>query len=375
MKIITLSKPFFNDEELISIKKVLESGWVAGQGLENKKLSKYITSYTKTKYAIPVSSCTAGLHLSLLAIGIKQGDSVLVSDFTFPASAHSVLYCGATPVFVDVDLKSYNIDASFLEKKINKKIKAIVVVHAFGNPADMDTILNVAKKYNLKIIEDAACALGAEYKGKPIGSFGDLAVFSFHARKNVTCGEGGIVVTNNKKYADVVNSLSSFGIESAMKRQSIFKIPQFKTLGYNYKLSDINAAIAVSQLKKYPKILKKRKKLVKIYNNLLANNNYLTVPVEEIDKFHVYQTYAVLLKKEINRNKLIIALKKDGIQSNIGTYACHIQPIYECKYKCLNSLYLFNKTLALPLFYEMEEKQIKYVVDRLNYHINKQIEK
>jgi len=371
---IYLTKPYFDNSEINAIKETFDSGWVAGQGPKGEELSEHIKKITNTKFAIPVNNCTAGLHLSLLSIGIKPGDEVLVSDYTFPATGHSVMFCGAKPRFIDVNLRTYIIEPSLIEKKINDKTKAIIVVHEFGQMADMDKILEIAEKHNLKVIEDAACAMGAKQKGKPAGSFGDITAFSFHARKNTTSGEGGIVVTNNEDYADIISSLSCFGMESAFKRQENLSIPSFKALGYNYKLSDINAAIALEQLKKYPKVLKKKRKLVNLYNKLLENNKFIITPIEEKYNYHVYQTYAIVLDKKINRNKLIVSLRDDGIQTQIGTYASHIQPVYNSKDICPNSLFLYNQSLALPLYYELKEEEVAYVVDKLEFHIKKQME-
>jgi len=371
---IYLTKPYFDKDEIKAVQETFDSGWVAGQGPKGNELSEYIKNITNTNFAIPVNNCTAGLHLSLLAIGIKPGDEVLVSDYTFPATGHSVMFCGAKPRFVDVNIKTYNIESELIEEKINDKTKAIIVVHEFGQMAEMDKILKIAENYNLKVIEDAACAMGAKYKGKPVGSFGVITAFSFHARKNATCGEGGIVVTNNEKYADIISSLSCFGMESAFNRQKDFKIPSFNSLGYNYKLSDINAAIALEQLKKYPKVLEKKRKLVKLYNKLLENNKFITIPIEQKYNYHVYQTYAIVLDKKIDRNKLILFLRDDGIQTQIGTYASHIQPVYKSEDKCPNSLFLYNQSLALPLYYELKEEEVTYVVEKIEFHIKKQLE-
>jgi perosamine synthetase len=371
--LIYLSRPFFDEKEINAVGETLDSGWVAGQGPKGEELSSILKSSTQTEYAIPVNNCTAGLHLALLALGIKIGDEVLVSDYTFPATGHSVMYCGAKPVFVDVNPASYNIDPNYIEQKISKKTKAIIVVHALGQMADMDRIIDIAQKHNLKIIEDAACAFGAKYKNKPAGSFGDIAVFSFHARKNITSGEGGIVVTNKEEYAEKIKSLSCFGMESAYKRQGEFSIPSFEHLGFNYKLSDINTAIVIEQIKKYDAFLSKKRELAQLYQQLLKDNKFIKPPVECEDCFHVYQTYAVVLDEKIDRNKLIISMKEGNIQTQIGTYASFIQPVYNSSDDCPNSLFLYNQSLALPFYYELTEEQVKHVVERLFFHIENQI--
>lgn len=372
---IFLNRPHFGEEEIEEIRKTLASGWVAGQGPKNSELAENLKLFTKTRYTIPVSSCTAGLHLSLLAVGVKPGDEVLVSDYTFPASAHAVMYCGAKPRFVDVRLETYNLDPEQIEEKITSKTSAIVVVHAFGQPADMDPIMKIAATYRLKVIEDAACALGAGYKNRPAGSMGDIAAISFHGRKNITCGEGGAVLTNNRKYADCVRSLSCFGIKPAYQRQRKFAIPSFRSLGYNYKLSDINAAIVLAQLKRYPSLLRHRLELVKIYDTLLKECPYLAVPFRPKETFHVYQTYAVVLKPAINRNRLILSLRKEGIQTQIGTYSACIQPVYHSTDRCPHSLFLYKHSLALPLYHGLTEGDIKTVVNKLKEHIYHQVKR
>ena len=208
------------------------------------------------KYAIAVSNCTSALHLSLLALDIHEGDEVLVADYTFPATGHTVLFCGANPVFVDIDPQTYNININLIEGKITEKTKAIIPVHIFGQPADMSKIMNIAKNHNLNVIEDAACALGAAYKNGFAGTFGDIGCFSFHARKGITTGEGGMVITNNKEIEEKIRFLSVFGMQSAWERERAgFTVPTFNYLGYNYKMSDITAAVGVAQLKKLDKII------------------------------------------------------------------------------------------------------------------------
>jgi len=367
---IPLAKPWFDERELNYVKETLDSGWVAGQGPKNKQLAKEVCEYTTTDFAIPVSNCTSGLHLALLTLGIKKGDEVIVSDFSFPASGHAVMYCGAVPRFVDVDMETYNIQARLIGQKINEKTKAIIVVHALGQMAEMDSIRKIADTNGLFLIEDAACAFGASFKNVAAGKYGDISVFSFHARKNITSGEGGIVVTDNEEWAAKISSLSSFGMESAFNRQEKFNIPSFNSLGYNYKLSDIQAAIVLGQIQKYPELLERKKFLANIYNHHLSGSSLIHIPLEKEGCIHVYQTYAVVLDEKIDRDKVILAMREDGIQTQIGTYALHVQALYQSHDECLNSLALFNQTLALPLFYELTETQIEFIVKRLKYHVN-----
>jgi dTDP-4-amino-4,6-dideoxygalactose transaminase len=367
---IPLSRPFFDKEEFEEIKKVLESRWVAGQGPKNKELEKEFAEYMGVKHSIGVNNCTAALHLALFALGIGKGDEVIVPDFTFPATAHAVLYVGATPVFVDIDAKTFNIDPKLIEEKITEKTKAILPVHVFGQCADMDPILEIAKKHNLKVIEDAACAVGNKYKGRFAGTMGDIGCFSFHARKNITSGEGGIITTNDDKIADIIRSLSCFGMASAFSREKEFHIPEFTKLGFNYKLSDIAAAIVLVQLKRSEEFIKKRNTLADYYNEKLKDIESIQVPfVDEFNK-HVYQTYNVLLEKKINRDNVIMKLREKGVQVQIGTYALHKQPVYKDSVQCdendfPNTKFVFEQSLALPMYHELTFKDIDYIVSAL----------
>jgi len=363
---IPLTRPYFDEEEIEEIKGVLDSGWVS-QGPKTKEFEEAFAKYVGAKYAIAVTNCTAALHLSLLAIGVGKGDEVLVADFTYPATAHSVLYCGAKPIFIDVDPKTYNIDPELIEEKITEKTKAIIPVHIFGQPADMEPIMEIAENYGLRVIEDAACAHGAKYKNKFAGTIGDAGCFSFHARKGMTTGEGGMVVTNDRKLADEVRSLSIYGITSTWDREKSeeFIIPRFVKLGFNYKMSDISAAVGIVQLRKLEKMIERRRELARYWDENLQNLELIEPPYCSEDVRHVYQSYVALVDKRINRNKLIERLRKEGIQTQIGTYACHVQPVYKSEQKCPNSLDIFNRSLALPMYYKLKGEDIDIVVAHL----------
>jgi len=361
--VIPLSKPHFGSEELETIQTVLSSGWVAGAGPKNTEFGKNLARYVGVKYAVPVANCTAALHLSLMALGIKKGDEVLVADYTFPSTAHAVMYAHAKPVFVDVDLNTYNISPDEIPEKISDKTAAIIPVHTFGQPADMNPICKIAKKHGLKIIEDAACALGAKYGNRNVGSFGDAACFSFHARKNITTGEGGAVTTKNKKTADKIRMLSCFGAKNVNKKYTT--LSRFVELGYNYKLSDISAAIGIEQLKRIKQIIQKRRMLADFYAKRLSELADITPPFVGAGAVHVYQSYVCVLNKKIDRDKVIHLLKKEGVGTQIGTYSCHVQPVYNSDDICPNSLELFRRSIALPLYYDMVFEDVDYVVNKL----------
>ena len=357
---IPLTRPYFDSEELQEVKGVLNSGWVTS-GPKVKELERNISDYLGTKYAVAVSNCTSALHLALLSIGIKEGDDVLVADYTFPATGYAVLYCRANPIFVDIDPKTYNINPDLIEEKITDKTKAIIPVHTFGQPSDMDKIMKIANKHNLKVIEDAACALGAKYKNKFAGTIGDIGCFSLHARKGITTGEGGIAVTNKRDLAQKMRSLSVFGMNQPAwerEKETTPSVSEFMSLGYNYKMSDITAAIGIAQLRKLNKIIKRKKTLAKYWDKKLKNLPSIRPPYVSKNVTHVYQSYVALLSGRIERNKTIETLLTKGVQTQIGTYASHVQSAYNSKDKCPNSLDIFKTALALPIYYTLNKKDI-----------------
>ncbi len=356
---IPLLRPYFDSEEMEEIKKVLDSGWVS-QGPEVKKFERMTSEYLNAKNTIAVSNCTSALHLSLLALGIEKGDEVLVADFTYPATGHSVLYCQANPVFVDIKPDTYNMDPEDLNSKITDKSKTVIPVHTFGQPADMDEIMKIASENNLKVIEDAACSFGAKYKDKFSGTIGDTGCYSFHARKGLTTGEGGMIVTEDDRLAARMRKLSVFGISGTWDRESSdsFHVPEFTEVGYNYKMSDILAAVGVVQLKRQDLIIKRKRELAKHWDDLLNEMDDIQPPAISKYSIHVYQSYVPILDRGLNRNRVIQKLRKKGIQANIGTYASHVQPVYASPKNCPTSVDIFERTIALPMYYGLEEEEI-----------------
>jgi dTDP-4-amino-4,6-dideoxygalactose transaminase len=363
---ISLLRPFFDQEELIEIQQVLDSGWVS-QGPKVKEFENKVAKYLNINYAIGVVNCTSALHLALRASEIKKDDEVLVADYTFPATGHAVVYCGARPIFVDVDLKTYNIDPTLIEENITEKTKAMIPVHTFGQPAEIDTIMKIGEDHNIKVIEDAACALGATYKNSPVGTMGDIGCFSFHARKGITTGEGGMAVTDDKNLAEKIRTLSIFGMTSAWKREKSdkFIIPTFTEVGYNYKMSDILAAVGTVQLRRLDTIIERKRELARYWDEKLQEMELIEPPWVNKNVTHIYQSYVALVDKRINRNKLIEMLRKKGIQTQIGTYASHIQPVYNSSQTCPNSLEIFKRSLALPMYYTLTEEEIDVATSHL----------
>jgi len=291
---------------------------------------------------------------------VKKGDEVLVADYTFPATGHAVLYCGAKPVFVDVDRKTYNIDPELIHSKLTKRTKAIIPVHTFGQPADMGPIMEIAENHDLKVIEDAACALGAKYNDEFAGTIGDIGCFSFHARKGITTGEGGMAVTNDKKMADRIRLLSVFGMKATWDREKGNKHPvqKFTDMGFNYKMSDILAAVGVVQMKRIEGIIRRKLKLARHWDKRLEEIDLIEKPFVTKNVRPVYQSYVTQIDRKINRNRLISELKAKGVQTQIGTYASHTQPVYKSKDRCPVSLDLYKRSLALPMYYSLTLEEI-----------------
>ena len=360
---IPLTRPYLDSDELNEVEKVLDSGWVS-QGPKVKEFEDKFAEYTGSKYAVAVTNCTCALHLSLLALGVGAGDEVLVADFTHPATGHSVLYCGATPIFIDVDEKTYNIDVDLLEENITENTKGIIPVHIFGQSADMGPILEIASDHNLFVIEDAACSHGAKYKGKFSGTMGTVGCFSFHARKGMTTGEGGIIITDNKKLAEEIRNLSTYGTTTVYGKggEDEFTIAKFTKLGYNYKMSDISAAVGVAQLRKLDSLVEKRIRLAGYWDEKIHELDFMEPPFCSDDVKHVYQSYVCLVDRKIKRNKLIGLTRRMGVQTQIGTYACHIQPVYNSKQKCRNSFDLYNRSISLPMHFKLSKEGIDDVI-------------
>ncbi len=376
LKKIPLTCPSFDKRELQALKKVLDSGWVT-QGPMVSKFEENFASLHKVKYAYAVNSCTSALHLATLAIGLRPGDEAIVPAFTWVTSANCIEYTGAKAVFCDIDLNTYIIDTNQIEKKITKRTKAIVVVHLFGLSAQMDKIIKIAKKHNLKIIEDAACAVGCTYKGTPVGGIGDIGCFSFHPRKIITTGEGGMVITNNRKFADVINSLRNHGCSGTGKpgpnpKAKPYAMSGVDKLGYNFRMSDIQGAIGLTQLKKLAHLLKERAGWASKYNHALSSEKSLSLPNIPPNCAHTYQSYVVRISDGDvkRRNKIMDVLAGNGIWSRPGTHAVHHLEYYRKKYALSssdfpNSTNAEDTTITLPIFPKMNHHDFQYILKTL----------
>ena len=357
-----------NDESYML--KALHQRWLTN-GPFLKKFENKISNVLKCKSASGVGSATQALHLSLRALGIKEGDEVIVPTFTFVASANAALYCNAKPILTDVDNDTFTIIPSEIEKNITKNTKAIIVVHYGGQSCDMDSILSISKKYDIPIVEDCAHALGAKFKKNFCGTIGKVGCFSFYPTKVITTGEGGALTTNNSKINKKINLLRSQGMDfSAEFREKTSKWKyDILDLGYNYRLDEIRSALGYSQISRLGTINKMRKKIAKIYDRELSKINGIIIPKIASNRNHIYHLYTIKVEKNyhLTRDQLFENLSKNGIGSSVQYTPVHELSFYKNRFKYKNndfpnSTTLKSKILCLPIFPQMTEKQIKKVI-------------
>jgi dTDP-4-amino-4,6-dideoxygalactose transaminase len=361
---IRLTIPLVDHRELEEISKVLQTGFYT-QGPKVAEFEEKIADLVGSEHAFAMSSCTTALHLALHSLELKPGDEVLVADFTFPATANIVVTEGLTPVLVDINLDTFTMNPADLESKITEKSRVIIPVHAFGCSADMNPIQKIADKYNLHIIEDAACALATTYYGKYCGTMGTLGCFSFHPRKAITTGEGGMIVTDQETLAKKIKIFRNHG---GVKGDFYY---HYDEAGFNYRLSDIQGAMGVAQLEKLDWILKHKRHLAAILRDKLQNINGITPPIEPEWGGHVYQSFVVMLADGLNRDAIISSMRAKGVETTLGTYAVHAQPYFMKNYGYIpgqlpNSYQAFTQSLTLPLYPQMEETSLDTIVNTLD---------
>lgn len=323
-KYIQVASPVFAGNEKKYVMDCLETGWISSIGKYIREFEEKFASFCGTRHAVSCSNGTVALHLALLAYDIGPGDEIIVPTLTYIATANAVSYCGAKPVFVDSEPETWNIDPRRIEEKITPNTKGIIVVHLYGHPANMDSILEIAKKYDLFVIEDAAEAHGALYKNRIVGSIGDIGTFSFFGNKIITTGEGGMVITNNDKLAEKIRLLKSQGMDP--KHRYWFPI-----VGYNYRMTNIQAAIGLAQLETIDFHLKKRREVANYYYEYLREVPNVILPVEKPWAKNVYWMFSIVLDKNIpiERDALIDKLYKEGIETRPFFYPMHILPPYK----------------------------------------------
>ncbi len=400
---IPVTRPVFDYSDREAILRPLSIGWVV-QGPNVKKFEELFAEFTGVKHAVATNSCTAALHLGLLSLGIAPGDEVIVPSFTFIATANAVEYCGARPIFCDVDLGTFNIDIEKIEEVCehnaqNGNLKAIMPVSLFGLSANMPAICEIAGRYGFRVLEDAACALGSgishpsasDFGLKHSGTWDDAAAFSFHPRKAMTTGEGGMFTTNSDELADRVRSLRDHGASKSDLQRHIEKggslLPEYNVLGFNYRMTDIQGSLGTTQVQKADEIIRNRMARANRYNELLKGIEWLKIPYVPQNYVHAYQSYVCLVVSnkltvdgkidwdEVNRlnllrNRLMAKLEDRGVSTRQGTHAVHTLGYYRDKYRIKNhdypnSFVADRLSITLPLYPQMTEDEQKYVAQQL----------
>jgi perosamine synthetase len=370
---IPVARPYIGAEEEQAVIDVLRSGWVT-QGPRVAEFEKKFSEYIGCDHSVAISSCTTALHLALLASGIGPGDEVICPSLSFIATANSIAYTGATPVFGDIDLATYNLDPSRLEETISPRTKAVLIVHQIGLPAEMNELLAVAAKHGLTIIEDAACAIGSEYDGKLIGKpLGTMACFSFHPRKILTTGEGGMITTSDARLAERLRRLRQHAMSlSDVVRHNAKQISSetYDEVGFNFRMTDMQAAIGLTQLRRLGDFLKRRRYLAARYNEALQSLPWLQTPVVPLNCRHNYQSYMVRLVGDFATRR--DAVMQDLLEKKISTRRAIMATHRELPYRserwdhCLPQTNLVADTgLILPLFHQMTDSEQDYIIEAI----------
>tara|TARA_B100000674_G_C37922054_1_gene953750 strand:- start:242 stop:1411 length:1170 start_codon:yes stop_codon:yes gene_type:complete len=380
-KLIPFGKPYIGNEEIKFITNVIKSKWI-GSGPITETFENNFRKYKKSKYALSVNSCTAALHLSLIYCGIKYNDEVITTPMTFASTINSIILSGAKPVLADIDPQSFNINPKEIEKKITKKTKALLIVHLAGLPCDMKNILKIVKKYKLKLIEDCAHAIESKYNNQHVGNFGDTGCFSFYTTKNLTTGEGGMIVCNKNEIYKKIRVARLHGLSKdawkrylpeSVKTPTKFEHYDVTEIGLKYNMIDINAAMGVVQLRKIEKSWKKRKKIFEIYKKKLFKLPIKTQVFTSKNIKHAYHLFLLVIDKnktKKNRDDLILFLKKCNIGCGVNYRSVTDMSIFKKKFgwtdkTCKNSKYLGDNTLSLPLYPDLTIKDVNYICEKI----------
>jgi perosamine synthetase len=383
-RILPITRPFFGDEELRAVQIPLETGWLV-QGPFVQEFEDKFARFTGSSHAVATSSCTTALHLGVAALGLQPGDEVIVPAFTWVATPNVVEYMGARPVFCDVELETFNADVGQIGSKITERTVGIIAVHLFGLCVDLEPILALARDRGLWVLEDAACGFGAWYHGTHAGTLGDLGCFSFHPRKSITTGEGGMVTTERADLAERIRSLRDHGASRSdfdrHRSQASYLLADYDMLGYNYRLTDLQAAVGSVQMDRAEWILAQRRRCAQVYDALLVDVPWLRLPQAAPGLQHGYQAYVTLFAPEAptlenadrlheQRNRLMGRLEERGIATRPGTHAAALQGFYANKYGVDRSdfpqAYIAEQlSLALPLFPQMTQSDLDYVAESL----------
>ena len=389
LSFIPYSRQLIDDADIEEVVRILKSDWLT-QGPKVKEFEEALAAYCGAKYATVFSSGTAALHAAYFVTDINKDDEIITSPITFLSTANAALFLGAYPVFVDIEINTGSINPDLVERAITKKTKAVVPVDYAGHPADLEKIAEIAKKYNLLLIEDACHALGAEYKGKKIGNYkySDMTVFSFHPVKPITTGEGGAVLTNNKEYYEKLIMFRQHGVTKNPKKflnKSLSFPPhtshltpranhwyyEMQFLGYNYRLTDIQCALGISQLKKLDKFIERRRQIVEIYKEAFKNNDFFDLPVEKDYAKSSWHLYPIRLKNKYCNEKrgIFTKLREKGLGVQVHYIPVYWQPYYQKlgyrKGICPNAEDFYRREISIPLYPSMSDEDVEYVVNTI----------
>lgn len=373
---IPLARPYTDEKEEMAVVAVIRSGWVS-QGPKVIEFEQMVADFVGARFAIATNSCTSALHLSLLLQGVKEGDEVICPAFTCMATANAIRHAGAFPVFVEIDPRTFNLDPDAVARAITQKTRAIMVVHQIGLAADIDPLREIARRHNLVIVEDAATALGGRYKGRPIGSLGAPTCFSFHPRKVITTGEGGMITTDDADLAERARIFRSHGasvsdLERHKARGVIYAA--YPEAGYNYRMTDVQAAMGVEQMKKLPWILERKREIAHFYDAEIARIPGVEPPYVPDYAEHSYQSYLIRLPASVDRDALLKEMAARGISCRHGIAPLHLEPYYRRLYGEIHlpvTEEVSRRTLFLPIYPQMTQEEAQYVVDNLRELVNR----
>jgi len=370
---LTFAKPLIEEDEIVEVVDTLHSDWLT-TGPKTHLFEEEFAKYVGSKYAVAVNSGTAALHISLAALGIGEGDEIITTPYTFISTINVILQQGAIPVFADIKQNTFNINPDLIKEKINEKTRVIIPVHFAGQSCEMEKIMKVAKDNNLLVIEDAAHAIGAEYRGRKIGTIGDTTSFSFYPTKNITTGEGGMVTTEDEKLAGKLKIWRLHGIsKDTWERYSTEESWYYEIVcpGYKYNMTEIQASLGLHQLKKLNRFQKRREEIAKVYNEAFRDLKEIVSPFIKSNIKHAWHLYVIKIvseKLKINRNQFIETLKAENIGTSVHFIPVHLQPYYRDIYGFKrgdfpNAEYVFDRVISLPLFPKMNDRDVKDVID------------